>query len=120
MAEARGEAAAPATDRSPDGAASGADAFGGVPAYTLAQLGAYFLKLGTIGFGGPVALIEYMHRDLVEKRGWISESDYRDGLALSQLARARSPHSSRSISATYTTAWWAPRSRVSPSSSPPS
>jgi chromate transporter len=54
--------------------------------YSLWQLTAYFLRLGTIGFGGPVALVEYMHRDLVERRGWITESDYRDGLALSQLA----------------------------------
>lgn len=46
----------------------------------------YFLKLGTIGFGGPVALVGYMHRDLVEKRKWIKEEDYKDGLALAQLA----------------------------------
>jgi chromate transporter len=56
------------------------------PSYSLTQLTRYFLKLGTIGFGGPVALVEYMRRDLVERRGWIAESDYRDGLALSQLA----------------------------------
>lgn len=46
----------------------------------------YFLKLGYAGFGGPVALVGYMHRDLVEKRGWISEEEYKEGLALSQLA----------------------------------
>src|SRR4051812_49786012 len=45
----------------------------------------YMLKLGTIGFGGPVALVGYMHRDLVEKRRWISEADYKEGLTLSQL-----------------------------------
>ena len=56
------------------------------PSYSLRQLTLYFLKLGTIGFGGPVALVGYMHRDLVEKRKWISEEDYREGLALSQLA----------------------------------
>lgn len=54
--------------------------------YSLWQIVLYFLKLGTIGFGGPVALTGYMYRDLVEKRGWISEEDYKDGLALSQLA----------------------------------
>jgi len=54
--------------------------------YTLRDLITYFLKLGTWGFGGPVALVGYMHRDLVEKRKWISEEDYREGLALSQLA----------------------------------
>ncbi len=44
------------------------------------------LRLGTIGFGGPVALVGYMHRDLVEQRRWISESDYKEGLTLAQLA----------------------------------
>jgi chromate transporter len=46
----------------------------------------YFLYLGTLGFGGPIALAGYMQRDLVEKRGWISKKDYVDGLALAQLA----------------------------------
>ena len=56
------------------------------PVYTLRQLVLYFLKLGTIGFGGPVALVGYMHRDLVEKKKWIAEEDYKEGLALAQLA----------------------------------
>ena len=56
------------------------------PTYSLTQLTKYFLKLGTIGFGGPVALVGYMHRDLVEKRKWITEEDYKEGLALAQLA----------------------------------
>jgi len=54
--------------------------------YSLKQLVVYFLKLGTIGFGGPVALVGYMHRDLVEKNKWISDEDYKEGLALAQLA----------------------------------
>src|SRR6478736_9584195 len=54
--------------------------------YSLWDLVAYFTRLGTFGFGGPVALVGYMHRDLVEKRQWISEQDYREGLALAQLA----------------------------------
>jgi chromate transporter len=54
--------------------------------YSLGQLVRYFLLLGTIGFGGPVALVGYMHRDLVERRRWIAESDYKEGLALAQLA----------------------------------
>jgi len=54
--------------------------------YTLRQLILYFLRLGTMGFGGPVALIGYMHRDLVEERKWISDTDYKEGLALAQLA----------------------------------
>ena len=53
--------------------------------YTLWQLVRYMLGLGTWGFGGPVALVGYMYRDLVERRHWISESDYKEGLTLAQL-----------------------------------
>ena len=55
------------------------------PRYTLWQLVLYALKLGSIGFGGPVALVGYMYRDLVERRGWICEADYKEGLTLAQL-----------------------------------
>jgi chromate transporter len=55
------------------------------PGYSLWQMVGYMAKLGTIGFGGPVALVGYMYRDLVEDRKWISEADYKEGLALSQL-----------------------------------
>ncbi len=58
----------------------------GKAGYTLWQMVLYMLRLGTLGFGGPVALIGYMHRDLVERRHWISEADYKEGLALAQLA----------------------------------
>src|ERR1700712_1024236 len=58
----------------------------GGQAYTLRQLMLYFLSLGTTGFGGPVALVGYMHKDLVEGRKWISEEEYKQGLALAQLA----------------------------------
>lgn len=56
------------------------------PSYSLWQLIIYMLKLGTWGFGGPVALAGYMNRDLVEKYRWITESDYKEGLALAQMA----------------------------------
>ena len=56
-----------------------------MPGYTLGQMALYMLKLGTVGFGGPVALIGYMRRDLVEQRGWIADADYREGLALAQM-----------------------------------
>src|SRR5689334_10741220 len=46
----------------------------------------YFLRLGSLGFGGPIALAGYMQRDLVEQRRWISKQDYVEGLALAQLA----------------------------------
>jgi chromate transporter len=55
------------------------------PQYTLWQLVKYMLGLGAWGFGGPVALVGYMYRDLVEKRQWISDADYKEGLAIAQL-----------------------------------
>ena len=55
-------------------------------ARACARLAAYFLRLGTLGFGGPIALAGYMQRDLVERRGWIAPEDYKQGLALAQLA----------------------------------
>ncbi len=55
------------------------------PPYSLGALVKYFLGLGTWGFGGPVALVGYMHRDLVEQKKWITEEDYKEGLALAQL-----------------------------------
>jgi len=53
---------------------------------TLRALLLYFLRLGTLGFGGPIALCGAMQRDLVETRGWFSRDDYVRGLALAQLA----------------------------------
>jgi len=46
----------------------------------------YFLRLGTLGFGGPIALAGDMEQDLVEQRGWISAQEYKEGLAFAQLA----------------------------------
>ena len=53
---------------------------------SLARFVLYFLKLGTFGFGGPIALAGYMQHDLVDDRKWITREDYLDGLALAQLA----------------------------------
>ena len=44
----------------------------------------YFLRLGSFGFGGPIALAGYMRRDLVDERGWYSEDEYQQGLAIAQ------------------------------------
>src|SRR5436853_1698824 len=54
--------------------------------FTLRDLLVYFLRLGTLGFGGPIALAGYMQRDLVEGRRWVSKQDYLEGLAYSQLS----------------------------------
>jgi chromate transporter len=62
-----------------------ADAAQTVPC-TLREFLLYFLRLGSVGFGGPIALAGYMQRDLVERRRWVSKQDYVEGLALAQLA----------------------------------
>src|SRR5437870_112970 len=54
--------------------------------FTLRDLLLYFLRLGTLGFGGPIALAGYMQRELVEGRRWVSKQDYLEGLAFSQLS----------------------------------
>src|SRR6266496_4090552 len=53
---------------------------------SLTRFVGYFLRLGTFGFGGPIALAGHMQQDLVEERHWISKQDYVEGLALAQLA----------------------------------
>ena len=58
----------------------------GVSKGTVSQFVGYFLWLGTVGFGGPIALAGHMQQDLVEDRGWIRKEDYLEGLALAQLA----------------------------------
>ncbi len=53
---------------------------------SIGQFVGYFLWLGTVGFGGPIALAGHMQQDLVDDRRWISREDYVEGLALAQLA----------------------------------
>src|SRR6266566_1610619 len=53
---------------------------------SLAKFVGYFLRLGTVGFGGPIALAGHMQQDLVDERGWVRKEDYLEGLALAQLA----------------------------------
>jgi chromate transporter len=74
----------PGTDMATSVAASGA-AMDTAPC-TVREFLFYFLRLGTVGFGGPIALAGYMQRDLVERRRWVSKQDYVEGLALAQLA----------------------------------
>jgi Chromate transporter len=54
--------------------------------FTLRDLLLYFVHLGMLGFGGPIALAGHMQRDLVEGRRWVSKQDYLEGLAFSQLS----------------------------------
>ncbi len=51
----------------------------------LPGLAAYFLRLGALGFGGPVALVGAMHRDLAGRRWWVREEEYTLALALAQI-----------------------------------
>ena len=60
---------------------------------SLARFAGYFLWLGTIGFGGPIALAGHMQQDLVDDRRWVRKEDYLEGLALAQLAPG--PHAAQ-------------------------
>lgn len=51
---------------------------------SLGGLVRYFLKLGSSGFGGPIALVGYMQRDLVEERGWFTEDEFQQAIAVGQ------------------------------------
>src|ERR1700730_8848540 len=51
---------------------------------SLSDLSLYFLRLGALGFGGPIALAGYMKRDLEEERHWVTKDEFQDGLAIAQ------------------------------------
>ncbi|WP_179299291.1 chromate efflux transporter [Mycobacterium avium] len=76
MTEADPQPPADRQRRSTDAESASAPGFG--------RILAYFLKLGAIGFGGPIATVGYMQRDLVEQRQWIDRQDFLDGVALGQ------------------------------------
>ena len=44
----------------------------------------YYLRLGALGFGGPVALCGQMERELVEERKWVTKDELREGIAVCQ------------------------------------
>src|SRR5499433_4039159 len=50
----------------------------------MRELVAYFLRLGFLGFGGPVALVRQMERELVADRGWLSKEEMREAIAICQ------------------------------------
>jgi chromate transporter len=51
---------------------------------SMLELVTYFLRLGTFGFGGPVALCGLMEKDLVQGKGWLTKEEMRDAIAVSQ------------------------------------
>jgi len=63
-----------------------AGSLGDAEAFSHRALLAYFLRLGTLGFGGPIVLSEHMERDLVQERRWITPQEFKEGFALAQLA----------------------------------
>ena len=54
------------------------------PTVSRRDLVFYYLRLGALGFGGPVALCAQMERELVEERRWLSRDEMRDGIAVCQ------------------------------------
>ena len=61
-----------------------APAYSATPAPRIRDLVGYFLRLGTLGFGGPVALCGLMEKELVQERGWLTKQEMRDAIAISQ------------------------------------
>ena len=47
----------------------------------IPELVRYFLRLGALGFGGPVALVGQMERELVQERKWLTKEEMREGIA---------------------------------------
>jgi chromate transporter len=60
------------------------DANAGKGAPRIRDLVGYFLRLGSLGFGGPVALCGLMEKELVQDRGWLTRQEMRDAIAISQ------------------------------------
>ena len=50
----------------------------------MGELVRYFLRLGLLGFGGPVALVGQMERELVTERGWLTKDEMREVIAVCQ------------------------------------
>jgi chromate transporter len=50
----------------------------------IGEIVRYFLRLGTLGFGGPVALVGLMEKELVQERQWLTREEMRDAVAVSQ------------------------------------
>jgi chromate transporter len=55
-----------------------------VPHGHIGELVRYFLRLGFLGFGGPVALVGQMERELVDERKWLTKEQMREAIAICQ------------------------------------
>src|SRR6266849_7648529 len=56
----------------------------GIPRVRIWDLVRYYLRLGALGFGGPVALCGQMEKELVAERKWLTKDEFRDGIAVCQ------------------------------------
>src|ERR1700736_2626017 len=54
------------------------------PRRPVGEVVSYFLRLGLLGFGGPVALVAQMERELVDERGWLTKEQMREAIAICQ------------------------------------
>src|SRR5439155_389035 len=50
----------------------------------IRELVRYYLRLGLLGFGGPVALVGQMEREMVGERKWLTKEEMREGIAVCQ------------------------------------
>src|SRR6266403_615797 len=55
-----------------------------IPGGRISELVRYFLRLGFLGFGGPVALVGQMERELVDERKWLTKEQMRESIAICQ------------------------------------
>jgi chromate transporter len=55
-----------------------------IPSGRIAELTRYFLRLGCLGFGGPVALVGQMERELVDGKKWLTKDEMREAIAICQ------------------------------------
>src|SRR5260370_12321984 len=55
-----------------------------IPSGRISELVRYFLRLGFLGFGGPVALVGQMERELVDEKKWLSKEQMREAIAICQ------------------------------------
>jgi chromate transporter len=55
-----------------------------IPSGRISELVRYFLRLGFLGFGGPVALVGQMERELVDERKWLTKEQMREAIAICQ------------------------------------
>jgi chromate transporter len=67
------------------------------PEGRIGELVRYFLRLGCLGFGGPVALVDQMERELVNDRQWLTKEQMHEAIAICQSLPRTACHSGRHL-----------------------